>query len=104
MLHVIDSAARELAPLGLAAATGAAPAARGGTIKHGRQPLVRVGMTVEPERDALGPPTRTVPLRHDRNPDWIYDVAAGSNHVVFEVNFDDRGRVVRAAEPERSVE
>jgi len=80
----------------VASVTLAHAAAPGFTVQARDQQLVKVGMTQEDVRAALGTPARSLHLQAQNTTTWTYQRPEAE--IVFDVDFGTNGKVIAAGE------
>lgn len=81
-------------------ATGAM-AASGYRVTKAQEAQIKVGMSTDEVRSALGKPARILKYRNEVGPTWTYEVVGASSATVYEVDFGKDGKVLKVNERER---
>ena len=78
-----------------------AMAASGYRVTKAQEAQIKLGMSTDDVRSALGKPARILKYRNEVGPTWTYAVVGASSATVYEVDFDKDGKVVKVNERER---
>jgi len=90
---------RAVAVIGLVAATASAFAAKGFSVTQAQESMVRVDMTADEVRAAIGRPSHTHKYRNSSGPTWVYSVNfAPIAETTFQVDFNANGKVQSVGE------
>lgn len=82
-------------------ALASAQAAPGYSVWPRDENMVKIGMTMDEVRQALGRPSQSVKYRNEPGPTWTYNVNGYDDDYerpVFEVNFSADGKVASVAQ------
>lgn len=81
-------------------ATGAM-AASGYRVTKAQEAQIKIGMSTDDVRIALGKPARIYKYRNEVGPTWTYEVVGANNATVYEVDFGKDSKVLKVNERER---
>lgn len=88
---------RSLLGIGVLLASVAAQAAGGYTVTPQQEKSVRVGMSRDEVRQAIGRPAHNLKYRNEPGRTWTYGVV-GSENKVFDIDFSPEGKVMSTSE------
>jgi outer membrane protein assembly factor BamE (lipoprotein component of BamABCDE complex) len=85
---------RAVVVIGLVAASATAFAAKGFSVTQAEEQMVKVDMTADEVRAAIGRPSHTHKYRNSVGPTWVYSVNfAPVADTTFQIDFNTSGRV-----------
>lgn len=100
-MKVLHTLGRLLFAWFLLLALASAQAASGYSVWPRDESMVKIGMTMDEVRQALGRPSQSVKYRNEPGPTWTYTVNGYDDDYdrpVFEVNFSADGKVASVAQ------
>ena len=100
MKQVLKVSAWVMAAAVALGATGAI-AATGYRVTKAQEAQIKIGMSTDEVRSALGKPARIYKYRNEVGPTWTYEVVGASSATVYEVDFGKDGNVIKINERER---
>lgn len=100
MKQVLKASAWVMAAALSLGATGAM-AASGYRVTKAQEAQIKIGMSTDEVRSALGKPARIYKYRNEVGPTWTYEVVGANSATVYEVDFGKDSKVLKVNERER---